>query len=113
MSKKNHGVLEKRAAWAFSGAAIAAQMANVLAFAQTTYSIGSAAQQDPTSMILNIVFYVMRIIGIILIVYGIVALVNANQEQDAQRQSASIGKVVGGGIMVGLPTVLKTFKIIS
>ena len=68
---------------------------------------------DPEKMILNLAFWLCRLIGISMLIFGIYGYVTARKDGEAESMNGAIGKLVSGCVLVAMPAILKGVGLIS
>ncbi len=77
------------------------------------YKVKVDESTDPMSLFLQVAFYILRGMGIGLIVYGIAGIATARSDGDSSQIMNQIGKLVGGVVLFGLPAVLSSVGLIG
>ncbi len=77
------------------------------------YTVKVDASTDPMTLFLKVAFYILRGMGIGLVVYGIAGIATARSDGDSSQIMNQIGKLVGGVVLFGLPTILSGVGLIS
>ena len=67
---------------------------------------------DIISLLLSTTFLLARIIGVVLICWGIYGIVTAKKDGDSVELAQAAVKLIAGGMFIGLPTVLQKVGII-
>jgi hypothetical protein len=65
------------------------------------------------SLFLQVAFYILRGMGIGLVVYGIAGIATARSDGDSSQIMNQIGKLIGGVVLFGLPMILQAANIIA
>lgn len=81
--------------------------------ALTNYTVTEDASKNPTAAFFGVAFEFLKYAGGGLFLMGIVSLVTARQDGDASQMMTHIGKLVGGAVLIGLPTILSTVGVIT
>lgn len=113
------GKVKGMAAQAFNGMLCLATMAmcSVNAFAggftiNTQYTVGNVSNLNPESLILGLAFWLCRLVGISMLIFGIYGYVTARKDGEAESMNGAIGKLVSGAVLLMMPTVLQAVGII-
>ena len=78
-----------------------------------SYTVNVNASTDPMTLFLQVAFYILKGMGIGLVVYGIAGIATARSDGDSSQIMNQIGKLIGGVVLFGLPMILKAANIIS
>lgn len=106
----------KKAATMFA-AWVAYGMCRFPAFAMSglnkTYTIADTTNFNPESMILNLAFWISRLVGIGMLVWGIYGYVTARKDGEAESMNGALGKLISGCVLIAMPSVMKGLGILS
>lgn len=80
---------------------------NVMASDFDTYSIAQFQ-----SLVLNIIFWFLRVTGVVVLMWGIYGMVTAKKDGDADSINQAMMKCVFGAVFLCMPGILKALKII-
>lgn len=64
-------------------------------------------------IILGIAFWILRLIGVLLIILGIYSMTTCNKDGDADGINIAWVKVIAGAMFLGMPAILNAIGIIS
>ncbi|MBP3804244.1 MAG: hypothetical protein J6I76_10150 [Oribacterium sp.] len=78
-----------------------------------SYKVTVNSSTDPMSLFLQVAFYVLRGMGIGLVVYGTAGIATSRSDGDSSQIMNQIGKLIGGVVLFGLPTILQAANIIA
>ncbi|MCR5452311.1 MAG: hypothetical protein K6F00_06750 [Lachnospiraceae bacterium] len=78
-----------------------------------SYSVKVDSSTDPMSLFMKVAFYILRGMGIGLVIYGIAGVATARSDGDSSQIMNQIGKLVGGAVLFGLPQILSAAGIIG
>ena len=107
------GKVKGMASQAFNGMLCLATMAmcSVNAFAgfsiNTGYQIKDVQNLNPEQLILGLAFWLCRLVGISMLIFGIYGYVTARKDGEAESMNGAIGKLVSGAVLLMMPTVLQ------
>lgn len=80
----------------------------------TNYNIAADVSDfNPEKMILGLAFWLCRLIGISMLIFGIYGYVTARKDGEAESMNGAIGKLVSGLILIAMPSVLSGLGIIG
>ncbi len=92
-------------------------MCRINAFAMSglnkTYTIADTTNFNPESMILNLAFWISRLVGIGMLVWGIYGYVTARKDGEAESMNGALGKLISGCVLIAMPSVMKGLGILS
>lgn len=92
-------------------------MCQINAFAMSglnkTYTIADTTNFNPESMILNLAFWISRLVGIGMLVWGIYGYVTARKDGEAESMNGALGKLISGCVLIAMPSVMKGLGILS
>lgn len=114
---------EKRKAWADQAAAMASaafayEMCTMNAFAtgvniNSNYQIKSdIGNVNPEGLILGLAFWIARLVGIGMLVWGIYGYVTARKDGEAESMNGALGKLISGLVLICMPSVMTGLGII-
>ena len=112
------GKVKGMASQAFNGMLCLATMAmcSVNAFASFTintgYQVKDVSGLNPEALILGLAFWLCRLVGISMLIFGIYGYVTARKDGEAESMNGAIGKLVSGAVLLMMPTVLQAIGII-
>ena len=105
--------------------AIAAVIYAAITYSFTSYAItigGNAKVNDKRfismsltevpSMIINTVFWVLRIVGVVVLIGGIYRLTTARSNGDADEINAAMIKCTVGGLFLCMPAIMKALNLV-
>lgn len=78
-----------------------------------TYTIADTTNFNPESMILNLAFWISRLVGIGMLVWGIYGYVTARKDGEAESMNGALGKLISGCVLIAMPSVMKGLGILS
>lgn len=90
-------------------------MNSINAFAVTIkhdYTVKDMTNVNPEGLILGLAFWICRIIGVAMLVWGIYGYVTARKDGEAESMNGAIGKLISGVVLIAMPNVLKGLDII-
>lgn len=90
-------------------------MNTINAFAVTIkhdYTVKDMTNVNPEGLILGLAFWICRIIGVAMLVWGIYGYVTARKDGEAESMNGAIGKLISGVVLIAMPNVLKGLDII-
>lgn len=64
-------------------------------------------------MLLGITFWICRLFGVVIIMWGIYSIVTAKKDGDADSINISIIKLMFGVVLVGMPSIMRALGIIQ
>lgn len=64
-------------------------------------------------MLLGITFWICRVFGVVIIMWGIYSIITAKKDGDADTINISIVKLIFGAVLLGMPSILKGLGIIQ
>lgn len=111
---KKVGVVSKRTMTAL-GIYVVYTMNSINAFAVTIkhdYTVKDMTNVNPEGLILGLAFWICRIIGVAMLVWGIYGYVTARKDGEAESMNGAIGKLISGVVLIAMPNVLKGLDII-
>lgn len=87
---------------------------NAFAFSiNTKYTIkSSVAEINPESLILGISFWICRLMGVGMIVWGIVGYITARKNSESDAMNTAQNTAIGGFALVCMPSILQAIGII-
>lgn len=95
---------------------IAYAMCSVNAFAVTIkhdYKVKDPGTDfNPEGMILGLAFWIARLVGIGMLVWGIYGYVTARKDGEAESMNGAIGKLISGVVLIAMPSVMTGLGII-
>lgn len=114
---------EKRKVWADQAAAMASAafvygMCTMNAFAtgvniNSNYQIKSdIGNVNPEGLILGLAFWIARLVGIGMLVWGIYGYVTARKDGEAESMNGALGKLISGLVLICMPSVMTGLGII-
>lgn len=77
------------------------------------YKIGDVSNFDPENMILSLAFWLCRLIGISMLIFGIYGYVTARKDGEAEAMNGAIGKLISGVVLIAMPSILKSLGILG
>lgn len=101
--------------WLFGAMTFAACTMNAYATSDisTEYTIGDLSGLNAEGLILGLAFWLCRLIGISMLVFGIYGYVTARKDGEAESMNGAIGKLVSGIVLILMPSILQGIGIIS
>lgn len=63
-------------------------------------------------LILGLAFWISRLVGIGMLVWGIYGYVTARKDGEAESMNGALGKLISGIVLIGMPSVLTALGII-
>ena len=63
--------------------------------------------------IMGVAFWILRIVGVVLLIAGIGTTVSARKDGEADEINVGVIKIVAGVMFLGLPNILKALGVIS
>lgn len=90
-------------------------MSSINAFAVTIkhdYTVKDMSNVNPEGLILGLAFWICRIIGVAMLVWGIYGYVTARKDGEAESMNGAIGKLISGVVLIAMPNVLTGLDII-
>lgn len=101
---------------AFYSTIVAFAFCQLNAFAlniKTDYTIQSGvAQVNPEGLVLGISFWVCRLIGIGMFIWGLYGYVTARRGGDSEAMNSAMNMLIGGLILLCMPTILTAIGVI-
>lgn len=67
---------------------------------------------NPEGLILGLAFWIARLVGIGMLVWGIYGYVTARKDGEAESMNGAIGKLISGVVLIAMPSVLTALGII-
>lgn len=111
---------KEKVVWTFNWMVCAGTMAicSVNAYAtpdlNNDYKIATDIENfDPEKMILNLAFWLCRMIGITMLIFGIYGYVTARKDGEAEAMNGAIGKLLSGVVLIAMPTILKGLGVLG
>ena len=96
--------------------AITYVMCSVNAFAlkiEHSYTIkDDIGTTNPEGLILGLAFWISRLVGIGMLVWGIYGYVTARKDGEAESMNGALGKLISGIVLIAMPGVMTALNII-
>lgn len=67
---------------------------------------------NPEGLILGLAFWIARLVGIGMLVWGIYGYVTARKDGEAESMNGAIGKLISGVVLIAMPSVMTGLGII-
>lgn len=79
----------------------------------TNYTIkSSVAKLNPESLVLGVSFWICRLIGIGMFIWGLYGYVTARRGGDSEAMNSAMNTLIGGLILLCMPTILTSIGVI-
>lgn len=79
----------------------------------TVDSFNQYTGNNVAGMLLGVTFWILRIFGAILVMWGIYGYITSKKDGEASQISTALVKIVFGAVFIGMPMILRNLEIIN